>query len=131
MSRRVFICFLALLSFCGVCGARSDAAADFLGTWEGESICTVRPSACHDEHVIYEITRDTAGKLSMSADKVVNGERQNMGTLTCTYARPTLRCEMPNGVWSFDAKDGKMTGTLTLTDGRLFRRVNGGRPAKH
>ena len=129
MITRYLLCFSAVACFCIALFAQPDPATDVLGTWEGESICTLKPSACHDEHVIYEITR-AADKLSISADNVVNGERQNMGTLTCSYARPTLRCEIPNGTWSFDLKDAKLTGTLTLTDGRLFRRVNVARQPK-
>ena len=130
MLTRILLSFSAVLCFCMLASPQGDPAADVLGTWEGESKCTVQPSACHDEHVIYEVTRGADKKLSMSADKVVNGERQNMGDLSCVYSRPTLRCDMPNGTWSFDAKEGKLTGTLTLPDGKLFRRVNASRPAK-
>src|SRR5215472_9563872 len=115
MFRRLWMCGVALLSFWPTVGAQTKKPADVLGTWEGESICTVRPSACHDEHVIYDVTRGDAGKLSMSADKVVNGERQNMGIIDCKYTRPDLRCDMPNGTWLFTVKDGKLTGTLTAS----------------
>jgi hypothetical protein len=39
---------------CALAPARSkpaDGAAETLGTWEGESKCTVPSSPCHDEHV--------------------------------------------------------------------------------
>ena len=123
MVRRLLMSFLALLAFCVVCGAQSGKA-DVIGTWEGESICTVHPSACHDEHVIYEISDAGRDKLKMSADKVVNGERQNMGDLECTYERKTLSCPFAKGVWAFDVSGTKMTGTLKLTDGTLFRKVD-------
>ena len=35
-----------------------DGAAEILGTWEGESKCTIPDSPCHDEYVIYEIAPD-------------------------------------------------------------------------
>src|SRR5215470_18608771 len=75
--------------------AQKDAL-DVLGEWEGESKCTVPDSPCHDEHVIYQITRakDANDRLSIAAYKVVNGERQFMGALGCRLdaGRATLTC---------------------------------------
>lgn len=124
MIRRTSIYVVALLSFSSALAAQAGKPADVLGTWEGESICTVRPSACHDEHVIYEITQAPDHKLKMSADKVVNGERQNMGDLDCSYDGKTLSCPFARGVWAFDVSGSKMKGTLKLTDGTLFRKVD-------
>ncbi len=100
-----------------------------VGKWRGESLCTVKPSACHDETVVYEITAPDANKkdlLVWKADKIVNGEQQNMGTLDCTYASDThtVTCDMPGkGVWSLTINGYTMTGTLKLSDGTLFRKV--------
>lgn len=124
MLRRISVWVVALLCFCSAAAAQTGKAADVLGTWEGESICTVQPSACHDEHVIYEITQAANNKLKMSADKVVNRERQNMGDLDCTYDGKTLACPIPRGTWAFDIRGTKMTGTLKLPDGTLFRKVD-------
>lgn len=116
--------FVAVMAFCPVGVAQTASSAGVLGTWEGESICTVRPSACHDEHVIYQITQDEQKKISVSADKVVNGERQNMGVLECTYDGKALTCPFPKGVWSFSVTGSKMNGGLKLADGTLFRKVD-------
>ena len=118
------LCRVVLLGLCAVCMAQSSNVASVIGTWEGESICTVHPSACHDEHVIYEITKAAQDKLTMSADKVVNGERQNMGDLECTYDGRMLSCPVARGIWAFDVSGSKMSGTLKLTDGTLFRKVS-------
>src|ERR1051326_301967 len=115
--------FVAVVSFCAGLAAQGNPS-DVTGTWEGESICTVRPSACHDEHVIYEIKAGSEKKFTMSADKVVNGERQNMGVLDCSYDGKTLSCPFAKGVWAFAVNGTKMTGTLKLTDGALFRKVD-------
>ena len=123
MFRRLLI-FFTLLNLYVMCAAQAGNPADVIGTWEGESKCTVRPSACHDEHVIYEVTQAGKEKLKMSADKVVNGERQNMGDLECAYDGKTLSCPFAKGVWAFDIRASKMTGTLKLTDGTLFRIVD-------
>ena len=127
MIRRTSMCVLALLSLCLAALAQTGKPADVLGTWEGESTCTVRPSACHDEHVIYEVTQGADKKLKMSADKVVNGERQNMGDLDCSYDGKTLSCPISRGTWAYEISGNKMTGTLKLSDGTLFRKVEAAR----
>jgi len=113
------------------CGAApnsnvSPAATGPAGDWTGESICTVKASACHDERVIYHITEpDSAGNLKIQADKVVNGTPDDMGTFDCTYNKKTssIECTMKNGVWHFDVNGDKMQGTLKLPDGTLYRRI--------
>jgi hypothetical protein len=108
---------------------RSDNSA-VVGIWEGESKCTVPDSPCHDEHVIYTIKPDqNSGGLTAQADKVVNGERQNMGTLPCRYdaAGKRLTCVTEfakTGDWVFTLSGNTMTGTLTLrNEHQLFRRI--------
>lgn len=111
------------------------AAADErgpLGTWEGESICTVRNSPCNNEHVVYEIARGEKDKVLVGAHKIVSGEKQFMGTLTCdwTAARQSLHCVAPisrSNDWDFQIdEDGtRMTGTLLLDDRKLlYRRID-------
>ena len=104
---------------------------DVIGTWEGESKCTVPDSPCHDEHVIYTIKPAAGGGgLMMQADKVVNGERQNMGTLPCRYdpAGKRLTCVTEGakpGDWIFTVSGDTMTGTATLRNPhQLYRRVH-------
>ena len=57
-----------------------------LGTWEGESKCTVANSPCHDEHVIYRLAADKRdpNQVRLDAYKVVDGQQQFMGTLDCS-----------------------------------------------
>lgn len=112
---------LASVSFAG------DAAA-VLGTWEGESKCTVPDSPCHDEHVIYEITQEkTPGRMKMDAYKVVRGEKDFMGTLFCTWQAPRLSCSYPGpreNHWEFVVNGAELTGTLVVgKEKTLFRRV--------
>jgi len=110
--------------------ASSSVADTVIGTWEGESKCTVPDSPCRDEHVIYIIKPDQNGSgLTMQADKVVNGERQNMGTLRCRYdpAGKRLTCVTEgarSGDWVFIISGDTMTGTLTLrNEHQLYRRI--------
>ena len=105
----------------------SAAAAGIGGIWEGESICTIKDSPCHDEHVIYKITDpDTAGKVTIQADKVVNGKPEDMGTFECTFDAKTSKIECPAqyGRWEFVVAGSKMTGTLKLPDGKLYRNIS-------
>lgn len=96
------------------------------GDWTGESICTVRPPPCNDEHVICHLSEPDAGdNLKLRADKLVNGKPEDMGTLDCTYEAKSsrLNCQMKNGVWDFAVAGKRMTGTLKLADGTLCRRI--------
>jgi hypothetical protein len=122
------VLFGTILLVLGIsCTSVSLASGDVGGTWKGESLCTVRPSPCKDETVIYTITEpDAKGALTIDADKVVNGARENMGKLDCTYdkAKSTVVCMMKNGKWEFTISGTSMKGTLTLPDGTLYRKVS-------
>ena len=50
------------------------------GTWKGTSLCQQKQSACHDENVVYHISKKAANIYTMQASKIVNGAKQNMGT---------------------------------------------------
>lgn len=104
------------------------AAVDGLGgNWSGESICVIRDSPCHDEQVIYHITEpDSGGKLTIQADKLVNGQPEEMGTLECTFdkAASLITCLMKNGKWEFTVTGNSMKGTLKLPDGQLYRNIS-------
>ena len=118
----------AQILFSMLLAASCYAVVDGLaGSWSGESICTIRDSPCHDEQVIYHITEpDSAGKLTIQADKVVNGQPQDMGALDCTFdkAASLIICQMPQGKWEFKVTGNTIKGTLKTPDGRLFRNVS-------
>ena len=65
------------------------------------------------------------GFVSASANKIVDGKSVNMGTLEFRYIdyQQALVCEYSQGVWRLTVNGGKMDGTLTRTDGTVFRRV--------
>ena len=101
-----------------------------LGTWEGESLCTVPDSPCHNEHVVYEIKADpkTQGNVTMDAFKIVNGEKLFMGGLNCSWSAPdsVLSCQYrADDDWSFKITGNQMTGTLHINKERqLYRRIS-------
>jgi len=111
-----------------------DSFSEILGTWEGDSKCMVPDSPCRDEHVIYEITLDkdksAASPLKMNGYKVVNGERQFMGTLHCNYdsAKKNLSCTFRGKTfddWQYTLSGSTLQGTLTTDAGKtLFRKIN-------
>jgi hypothetical protein len=105
------------------------AADDFgiAGSWTGESLCTGTRAACQDEHVIWTFMNpDSAGLVSSSADKVVDGKRINMGTAELQFNRETstLTWRIPLGIWKLTMKKDTIEGTLTLNDGEVVRRMN-------
>jgi hypothetical protein len=96
------------------------------GVWRGTSLCTVRPSACNNEVVVYRITRANDGdSLSVDARKIVNGQEDEMGVLGCRLAASGTRftCTMKNGVWHFVIRGDSLVGELRLPDNTKFRDI--------
>ncbi len=108
----------------------ADAASPAIGTWEGESICTVPNSPCHDEHVVYEIKADgkTANALTIDAFKIVKGEKLFMGALNCTWkaAESIVSCHYrADDDWAFKLAGSKMQGELHVgQDHQLYRKIS-------
>ena len=105
--------------------AQQQAAATPAGIWRGTSVCLVRPSSCNDEVVVYRITHmKSPDSVAVDARKIVGGEEQEMGVLTCRLMPPTgLTCTMPQGVWHFSARNDSLVGELRLRDNTKFRHV--------
>jgi|1185.fasta_scaffold1753657_1 hypothetical protein len=101
-----------------------------LGTWEGESLCTVPDSPCRNEHVVYEIKPDSKGQGNVTVDafKIVNGEKLFMGALNCTWteAESVLACHYrEDDDWSFKITGKEMKGTLHIKKERqLYRNIS-------
>ena len=97
-----------------------------VGTWRGTSVCLVRPSACNDEIIVYRIAHTKAAdSLRVDARKIVRGEEQEMGVLTCCFTMPNgpLTCAMPQGAWQFHVRNDSLVGELRLSDRTKFRAV--------
>jgi hypothetical protein len=109
-------------------GGNPADISKLVGEWTGESICQIRPSACHDEKALYRIEKssNSSGKaVKVSGYKIVNGREILKGSGDWTYDRETgtLTWEGPVGVWQLTVQGNKMNGTLTLLDKTVFRRV--------
>lgn len=99
---------------------------DPVGTWRGTSLCQVRPSACHDEIVVYRITRTTArDSLALDGRRIVNAAEVEMGVLGCLFDAPSARltCTIPSGVWQFTIRGDSLVGELRQSDGTKVRDV--------
>ncbi|HZQ95083.1 MAG TPA: hypothetical protein VFA67_08740 [Candidatus Sulfotelmatobacter sp.] len=104
--------------------------AKVIGSWEGDSKCTVPDSPCHDEHVLYQISvdRKDPDQLNIDAYKIVDASPDFMGTLACRYhaKQESLSCSGNTGRrddWEFHVFGDSMTGKLTIEGGKLYRRI--------
>ncbi|HWC16682.1 MAG TPA: hypothetical protein VG498_06690 [Terriglobales bacterium] len=112
-------------------GSASSSDSSIVGTWEGESKCTLPGSPCHDEHAVYEVKlRD--GKPIIDGYKIVNGEKQYMGAMecgsikdgrmSCTAARSN-KTRMDE--WVFEVNHNLMDGTLYIDKERtVYRKIH-------
>jgi hypothetical protein len=123
---RIVLVLVVLLSVFGVAAEEPSP----VGTWEGESLCMVLNSPCHDEHVVYEIKKkaDSEQDLTIDAFKIVNGEKQFMGALDCLWKKSEklLECHYrADDDWVYKIDGNRMQGTLHIGKERqLYRKIN-------
>jgi hypothetical protein len=100
---------------------------NIVGDWRGDSVCLVRESACRDESSLYNVTRlaEKPGWFSMKLAKIVDGRLVTMGTQECSYdsTKKSLVCKFARGVMRFTIQGDRMEGTMSLTDGTLWRKI--------
>lgn len=64
----------------------AQTSAVLPGTWRGSSICQITNSPCHDEEVVYHISRlDSFNLFKVIMNKIVNNKEEDMGILNFTY----------------------------------------------
>jgi len=107
---------------------KSVTAQSFEGIWKGTSLCQVKNSPCHDEIVVYHISKDSTGRsYEVIANKVVDGKEEYMGTLLFTYndkQKVFVSVDsVRNARWEFRISGGAMKGTL-IYKGDLFRIID-------
>ena len=98
------------------------SATNFEGTWKGTSLCQVKNSPCHDETVVYYISRKNGtDSFSIKANKIVNGVEEEMGILPFVYdSKSNELVSSAYGKWTLRIEKDKMKGTL-IEKGKLFR----------
>jgi hypothetical protein len=123
---------LLLIAFALPLAAEKTSASiqDFIGSWEGESKCTVPDSPCHDEHVVYDVKAKGEG-ASIDMYKIVHGEKQFMGTVNCKKPeQQSISCTIPTSKtkndWVFALLNEKtLDGTLYIDEARtVYRKIH-------
>jgi hypothetical protein len=134
------VCLMLLLISSG---AAAEDRKEILGVWHGSSVCVDREAApaCRDEEVIYEfreMTPPVAGKLTVKADKVVEGKVVPMGVLDVVRdpGNETWSCDFQtprfHGLWSYTLRGkDELAGTLiSIPDRALLRKASAHRAPK-
>ena len=96
---------------------KSVTAQSFEGIWKGASLCQVKNSPCHDEIVVYHISKDSNGNsYEVIANKIVDGKEDYMGTIPFTYdSKQKVFVSVDsvrNARWEFKVTGNTMKGTL-------------------
>jgi hypothetical protein len=99
-----------------------------VGTWRGTSLCQVKESSCHDETVVYHISKTGPNQYQVIANKIVNGKEEGMGVLDFGYnaQNKTIVCmrnDRFKSVWKLTLKGDMLTGSLTVNGNVLFRLI--------
>jgi hypothetical protein len=130
MKTRILALLVAAVAACVPAASQAGKTADdsplLVGDWRGDSICVVRPSACHDEKALYHVKkREGLNAYSLQADKIVDGKAEMMGTAECTYApeKHVLTCTKPNLVLQLNLNDKSLNGTMNRPDGTVWRNI--------
>jgi hypothetical protein len=95
-----------------------------IGTWKGTSLCQIKNSPCHDENVVYHISKNAGvDTFYINASKIVNGLEEEMGILPFTYNSKTNQLiSNAYGIWTFNIEGGKLEGTL-VSHNELYRKI--------
>jgi len=95
-----------------------------IGNWYGSSICQMKNSACHDETVVYHISKNKGvDTFYIDGNRIVNGAEVGMGILHFVYNKKTNQLRSDEyGTWTFNIVGSKLEGTL-LVHGELFRKI--------
>jgi hypothetical protein len=123
------ICGLLVMATAAAADTKANAGdeSQLFGDWKGDSIVVAKNSAAKDEVVVWHIAQAREhGKVRVTADKIVNGKSITMGTGDWAFdkSNQTITWEIKGGVWKLTARGNTLKGTLTLTDGTVFRRVS-------
>ena len=122
---------LTILMLIAPLARAADIRDELTGQWLGTSICTEPRGACHDEIASYRFSKHKdPDKVTVSANKIVNGEEQVMGidVFTVDAKARTVQADIESRRGPFRVKlawKGKeMTGTfVSLSDGRVLRNI--------
>lgn len=127
-SQILLVTFVALVSRAA---QPSHAGTELIGTWRGTSVCADRVAApaCKDETVIYDFTAGAKpDTVHWKADKIVNGERVNMGEFDLVYSttdacwRAELTSPRFHMIWCVVVDHATLAGTAAILPGKQIVR---------
>lgn len=115
MKRKSYSASLIAIFLFAVISIRAQQADSLLpGVWKGTSICQVKNSPCHDEVVVYHISKGKElHSYNIDAYKIVNGKEEDMGTLH--FIVDEKKNELTSaeyGLWTFKLNNDSLHGTL-------------------
>jgi hypothetical protein len=95
-----------------------------IGIWNGTSLCQLKGSPCHDEIVVYHISKKIAiDTFYIAANKIVNGAEEEMGILPFVYNKKINQLiSTKYGIWTLTVEGTKLEGTLFVR-GDLYRKI--------
>lgn len=108
--------------------AKISTAQSPEGVWKGTSLCQIKNSPCHDENVVYHISKGiSSNTYQVNAGKIIDGKENDMGTLNFSFDPQQKILYSVDSVkqvsWKFTVAGKEMHGTLT-TNGNLFRIID-------
>src|SRR5690348_1068842 len=108
----------------------ATSADPIVGTWEGSSLCQVKPSPCHDEHVLYRFISTRQRHYRIDAYKLVVGKQLFMGAIDVGLDAAGSELDglvmsggQSRGRLQLSVKNAHLSGRMTLTDGTLYRLI--------
>ena len=120
--------FSIILCLAGKSGQAQTGPANIdtllVGTWNGTSICQMKNSSCHDETVVYHISKKKGiDTFYIDGNRIVNVAEVGIVILHFVYNKKTNQLRSDEyGTWTFNIKGGKLEGTLFVR-GDLFRKI--------
>jgi hypothetical protein len=70
---------LLVLTFLLALG-KISIAQSLVGVWKGTSLCQIKNSPCHDENVVYHISKNSSGdSYQIDASKIIDGKGERYG----------------------------------------------------
>jgi hypothetical protein len=105
-----------------------STAQSLSGNWKGTSVCQIKNSSCHDEIVVYHISKDSErDSYKVDAAKIVDGKENDMGTLDFSFDPKQMILFLVDSAqevkWEFKVSGTEMHGTL-ISKGKLYRIVD-------
>ena len=118
---------LLVLTFLLALG-KISIAQSLVGVWKGTSLCQIKNSQCHDENVVYHISKNSNGdSYQIDASKIIDGKEDDMGTQNFSFNAQQKILYLIDSVqqvkWEFKVTGKEMHGTLT-SRGKLYRIVD-------